>query len=102
MDQQRRPGQRLRAFSVLGDSESESGRRFLVRLSLADPDESILAAYYVFGQDPVWVYRSEDLDMIMHWECPMPADPPAPAEPPESQNIRKTKPDQKGRLIQRG
>ena len=67
------------AFTVLGESGSESGRRFLVRLSLADPDESILAAYYVFGQDPTWVYRSEDFDMIMHWECPMPADlPPAP------------------------
>ncbi len=69
----------MSAYTVLGESESESGRRFLVRLSLADPDESILAAYYVFGQDPTWVYRSEDFDMIMHWECPMPADSPVPA-----------------------
>ena len=71
VDQQRRPGRRLRAFAILGESESESCRRFLVKLSLAEPDESILAAYYVFGQDPIWVYRSEDFDMIMHWEHPM-------------------------------
>ena len=41
---------------------------FLVKLSLDEPDESILVAYDVFGQDPIWVYRREDLDMIMHWE----------------------------------
>jgi hypothetical protein len=94
VDQQRRPGQRLRAYAVLGESESESGRRFLVKLSLAEPDESILAAYYVFGQDPIWVYRSEDFDMIMHWEHPMPADPPVPAEPPKSGDTPKTKAEQ--------
>jgi hypothetical protein len=91
VDQQRRPGQRLRAYAVLGESESETGRRFVVKLSLAEPDESILAAYYVFGQDPIWVYRSEDFDMIMHWEHPMPADPPVAADPPKPEDTRKTK-----------
>jgi hypothetical protein len=71
VDQQRRPGQRLRAFAILGESASEGCRRFLVKLSRAEPDESILAAYNVFGEDPIWVYRSEDFDMIMHWEHPM-------------------------------
>jgi hypothetical protein len=71
VDQQRRPGQQLRGYNVLGESESESGRRFLVKLSLAEPDKSVMAAYYVFGQDPVWVYRTEDFDMLMHWEHPM-------------------------------
>jgi hypothetical protein len=89
VDQQRRPGQRLRAFAVLGETESESGRRFLVRLSLEEPAESVLAAYYVFGQDPIWVYRSEDFDMIMHWE--MPADSPVPADLPKFEDTRKTK-----------
>lgn len=93
VDQQRRPGRRLGAYAVLGKSESESGHRFLVKLSLAEPDESILVAYYVFGKDPIWVYRSEDFDMMMHWEHPMPADPPAPAEPPKSENTPKTKPE---------
>jgi hypothetical protein len=43
-----------------------------------------LAAYYVFGEDPIWVYRAEDFDMIMHWECPMPADSPPAASPANS------------------
>ena len=84
VDQQRRTGQRLLVYSLLGETESESGRRFLVRLSLAEPDESLLASYYVFGEDPTWVYRSEDFDMIMHWE--MPADSTVPAEPPKSED----------------
>src|SRR5690348_2993035 len=51
VDQQRRPGRQLRGFAILSESEMEGCRRFQVRLSLADPDESILAAYYVFGED---------------------------------------------------
>ncbi len=90
VDQQRRPGRRLLTFSVLGDSEVEGCRRFLVRLSLAEPDESILVAYDVFGQDPTWVYRREDLEMIMHWEHPMSADPPS-AAPPNAEDTPKTR-----------
>ena len=86
MDQQRRPGQRLVAFALLGESESEGCRRFQVKLSLAEPEESRLVAYYVFGENPIWVYRSEDFDMIMHWECPPPADAPVTAEPPRSED----------------
>jgi hypothetical protein len=68
VDQQRQPGRRLREFAVLGESEMDGCRRFQVKLSLVDPDESILAAYYVFGQGPIWVYRAEDFDMIMHMD----------------------------------
>jgi hypothetical protein len=71
VDQQRQPGQRLRAFTVLGDFELESCRCFKVRLDLTEPEESILAVYYVFGRDPMWVYRAEDFDRIMHWEMDM-------------------------------
>jgi hypothetical protein len=76
VDQQRRPGQHLRSFALLGESEVEGCRRIQVKLSLEEPIESRLAAYYVFGQDPMWVYRTEDFDMIMHWECAVPADSP--------------------------
>jgi hypothetical protein len=72
VDHQRLPGQRLRAFAVRGEFELETCRCFKVRLELAEPDDSILATYYVFGQDPMWVYRAEDFDMIMHWEMNMP------------------------------
>jgi hypothetical protein len=80
VEQQQPPGQRLRGFDILGETpgyEDEGIRRFLVRLSLADPEDSVVAAYYVFGQGPVWVYRSEDFDMIMHMDkAMMPAPPP--------------------------
>ena len=77
VDQQRRPGQRLRAFAVLGDFDLETCRCFKVRLDLDEPEESILATYYVFGHDPMWVYRAEDFDMIMHWEHQMAETPPS-------------------------
>ena len=82
VDQQRRPGRRLREFAVLGESEAEGCRRFRVRLSLADPDESVLVDYYVFGENPIWVYRAEDFDMIMHMDkSMMPAPDPAAGVP---------------------
>ncbi|HEU5118934.1 MAG TPA: hypothetical protein VFT74_20250, partial [Isosphaeraceae bacterium] len=68
VEQQQPPAQRLTHFRILGETpgyEDEGYRRILVRLSLEEPDDSVLATYYVFGQDPVWVYRSEDFDMIM-------------------------------------
>jgi hypothetical protein len=92
VDQRRRPGQPLRAFTVLSESESEGFRRYQIKLALAEPDESRVAAYCVFGVNPIWVYRSEDFDMIMHWECPMPADSQSPFAPSEAED--KLKPDQ--------
>jgi hypothetical protein len=76
VDQQRQPGQRLREFAVLGETPGVKGcRRFVVKLSLEQPDESILASYYVFGEGPVWVYRAEDLDMILHMDKSMMPEP---------------------------
>lgn len=82
VEQQQPPGQRLREFDVLGETrgyEDQGYRRFLVRLSLAEPEDSLVAAYYVFGQGSVWVYRSEDFDMIMHMDKSMMPAPPRPA-----------------------
>jgi hypothetical protein len=75
VDQQRKPGQRLRDFTILGETPGVKGcRRFVVKLLLEQPEESILASYYVFGEGPIWVYRSEDLDMILHMDKSMMAD----------------------------
>jgi hypothetical protein len=80
VDQQRQPGQRLREFAVLGETPGVKGcRRFVVKLSLEQPEDSILASYYVFGEGPVWVYRAEDFDMILHMDKSMMPEPP-PAE----------------------
>lgn len=78
VDQQRRPGQKLREYTILGDSVVDNCRKYVVRLSLAEPDETLLAAYYVFDRMPVWVYRVEDFDMMMHMAM-APDDAPSPA-----------------------
>ncbi len=90
VDRQRRPGQQLREFAVLGDSVVENLRRFVVRLSLAGPDESTLAAYYVFGKDPIWVYRAEDFDMMMNMDM-MPDEPDGPVVVSDSEDTSKAK-----------
>jgi hypothetical protein len=105
VDQQRQPGQELRQFSVLGETEtSESYRRYLVRLELDRPQETVRAFYYVFGQGPTWVYRAEDFDMIMHMDQSMMAAPPPAAGTPGNQAgaeaspkaARRNSPDEKG------
>jgi hypothetical protein len=90
VDQQRRPGQRLRAFALLGDFELESCRCLKVRLELSEPEESKLVIYYVFGRDPMWVYRAEDFERIMHWEMEMPN---TPTGAPDSENKAKASSD---------
>jgi hypothetical protein len=77
VDQSRKPDQRLREFQILGESRGIDGcRRFQVKLTLEQPSESVLAAYYVFGQGPIWVYRAEDFEMMMHMDPMIQADSP--------------------------
>jgi hypothetical protein len=56
---------------------------FAVRLELDTPRETVMARYCVLGQDPLYVFRQEDFDMMLHWEHKMPpasaADGSAPA-----------------------
>ncbi len=81
VDQSRKPGQRLKEFTVLGQAGGADGcRRFQVKLALEQPEESILVAYYVFGQGPVWVYRAEDFEMMMHMD-PMTRSPEPSSKP---------------------
>jgi hypothetical protein len=78
VDQQQPPGQRLHKFEILGESPGHEGyRRFLVRLFLEEPEQSIVVPYNVFGRGPIWVYRAEDFDMIMHMDKSMMSPPPS-------------------------
>ena len=81
VDKQRTPGQRLRRFEVLGQSDAETARQVTVRLVLERPDEVLLARYNVFGREPTWVFRREDYEMISHWEHPMKEADPGREEP---------------------
>jgi hypothetical protein len=71
-DSKRRRGQILKAFEIVGELPSDSGRRFQVKLTLDKPAAEQRVQYLVVGIDPLWVFRQEDYDMMTHWDHPMP------------------------------
>ena len=80
VDKQRRPGQRLLSYEVLGRSEVENARQFTVRLRLEDEVATRLVRYNVLGRNPVWVFRLEDYEAIAHWDMDM-SQPASAADP---------------------
>ncbi|HEX5444028.1 MAG TPA: hypothetical protein VFW87_09380 [Pirellulales bacterium] len=67
-DGSRRPGQKLLDYQIVGEVSADGPRCFVVRLTLDQPAQQIDTRYYVAGIDPLWVFRQEDYDLIMHWE----------------------------------
>jgi hypothetical protein len=43
-------------------------RPFAVRLVLGEPRETVATRYLVMGKDPLWVFRQDDFDRMIHWE----------------------------------
>ena len=80
VDTYRRENQTLTSFEILGEVPGTTKRTFLVKLTLANPDAQEKARYSVLGIDPLWVYRHEDLEMLAHWEHPMPSPTTTPEE----------------------
>jgi len=76
----RPPGRRPARYEILASTPREGSRLVTARLTLADPEESIVVRYHGFGLKPLWVVRHEDLEMLGHWdhnrtETPQPAAP---------------------------
>jgi hypothetical protein len=71
VDSGRRDGQRLGRYDVLGEVAGDGPRCFAVRLLLDDPPEERKARFVVFGISPVWVFRLEDYQKMIRWECDM-------------------------------
>jgi hypothetical protein len=46
-------------------------RPFAVRLILGEPREIVATRYLVLGLDPLWVFRQEDFERMLHWEHKM-------------------------------
>jgi hypothetical protein len=69
VDTCRRPDQTLEHFTILGEAPGEGPRCFAVRLRLQNPEETQRLRFVVFGVDPLWVYRYEDYEMMIHWQC---------------------------------
>lgn len=82
-DAGRKAGQTLVDYRILGEARGSAGRTIAVILQLDHPREELRARYIVVGIDPLWVFRQEDYDLLMHWDHHMPAtspegEPPAP------------------------
>ena len=74
VDSNRRAGQKLVGYEILGEVASEGRRTFLVQLRLENPSEAPKVRFCVLGVEPLWVFREEELDMIAHWACGAPED----------------------------
>jgi hypothetical protein len=69
VDTCRRPEQALDQFTILGEAPGEGPRCFAVNLRLQNPEETQQVRFVIFGEDPLWVYRYENFEMMIHWEC---------------------------------
>lgn len=67
----RRKDRKLTRYEILGELSVDGGRRFDVRLHLADPEQVETVQYIVLGIDPLWVIHKRDHDQVTHWEMSM-------------------------------
>ncbi|HJT35088.1 MAG TPA: hypothetical protein VJ783_23880 [Pirellulales bacterium] len=77
-DSRRKPGQRLVDYELLGEISGDGPRTFVVRLKLANPTDQLVVRYYLVGIDPLWVFRQEDFEAVMHWAACAPDDESQP------------------------
>ncbi len=71
-DSNRKRGQTLSGYTILGEVPGSAGRTYMVELNLASPAEKLNAQYIVVGIDPLWIFRQEDYELLMHWDHHMP------------------------------
>lgn len=71
IDSHQKPDQKLVSFSIMGMATGDAARCVGVRLTMDNPPEEIRARYVVLGIDPLWVWRYEDYQALVHWDCPM-------------------------------
>lgn len=71
-DSNRKRGQTLSGYTILGEVPGSAGRTYMVELNLASPSEKLNAQYIVVGIDPLWIFRQEDYELLMHWDHHMP------------------------------
>jgi hypothetical protein len=95
IDNQRKKGQELAGFEILGEVSQPGVRCFAVRLTFHGSAEAAKVRYVVHGIDPLYVYRQEDFDLLNHWDHMMPAEEasPAGAETPDPAPDQPAQPD---------
>ena len=76
-DNHRHRKRELGSFKILGETPGRSGRTYAVELVLKQPDEKVKTEYTVVGIDPLWIFRREDFELLMHWDHRMTDEPSA-------------------------
>ena len=70
-DSTRTSGRKLLSWKLLGAVPGNAPRCYALSLTLDQPTETRRERFIVVGIDPLWVFRHEDYDLLMHWEHPM-------------------------------
>ncbi|MFM7057764.1 MAG: hypothetical protein ACKO2P_12670 [Planctomycetota bacterium] len=65
----------LLSWQILGKVPGNAPSCFAVQLKLDQPVEERRERYVVIGIDPLWVFRHDDYDLLLHWEHPMELQP---------------------------
>lgn len=79
IDKQRKKGQVLESFEILGEAPADAARCFAVRVKLAGPAAEEKVRFVVVGINPLWVFRQEDYELITQWACGKPEEEPGKA-----------------------
>jgi hypothetical protein len=72
VDKQRKKGQSLEEYEILGEAPSEAARCFAVHVKLSGPEAEENVRFVVIGIDPLWVFRQEDYESVSQWVCGKP------------------------------
>lgn len=75
-DSSRITGQTLDDYEILGDVPGNAPRCIAVKLTLTNPAEEKRERFIIVGIDPLWIFRHEDYDLLLHWEHQMPPEAP--------------------------
>ncbi|MBC7965957.1 MAG: hypothetical protein H7Z17_08535 [Fuerstia sp.] len=73
-DSSRVAGQTLDDYEILGDVPGNAPRCIAVKLKLSNPAEEKRERFIIVGIDPLWIFRHEDYDLLLHWEHQMPTE----------------------------
>lgn len=71
-DSSRVSSQTLDDYQILGDVPGNAPRCIAVKLKLSHPAEEKRERFVIVGIDPLWIFRHEDYDLLLHWEHQMP------------------------------
>jgi hypothetical protein len=80
-------------IEVISETPAPTARCFNARLTFADMDQPVLTRFYLFGIDPIWIYRQKDFDMLSHWEHPMEPDDRVKTVDKSTENIEESMKD---------